>query len=117
MKSKILLFIGIVLLIAGIFIKRYTDLDVFAIILIALGAANKLAFIIRRKFERRYRPGYELLILAFGLAIFFSSDYINHPFVQEQKTIFRFIGIVLKITFIGLIIYKNREIKKTPNKQ
>lgn len=106
LKSKWKLFLGLILLIFGIVLKLITDHDQIAIIFIAIGVLLKLVHIVSIIKNRSYKPGWEIIILAFGLSLFFFGLYICQ--IPSLAQLFIIIGLVLKTTFVVLFIKKVR---------
>ena len=70
MKSKVLLFIGIILLVAGIILKKMTQMDVLGLTLIIIGVTFKSIYILAKVRSGEYKPGKELILLVAGLLFF-----------------------------------------------
>ena len=105
MKSKKLLFGGILILLIGILLKRVTDLSSLGLILIILGVSLKTIYIISKARSGEYKPGTELFVLAIGLLIFFtglSLKSIDSPIINPAYLMI--IGIGLKVTFIIMFV-------------
>jgi threonine/homoserine efflux transporter RhtA len=101
MKSKALLFIGILLLILGIIIRKMTSLEVLGLIFILTGVLCKTVYIIAKARSGEYQPGKELIFLGVGLVFFLSGLYLRN---LDQNLIdpsyLIVFGIALKIFFI-----------------
>ncbi len=67
MKSKVLLFIGIILLVVGIILKKTTQLDALGLASIITGVTFKTIYILAKVKSGEYRPGKELFFLVSGL--------------------------------------------------
>ena len=101
MKSKILLFIGIILLIAGIILKKITEMDVLGLALIITGVIFKSIYILVKVKSGEYIPGKELNFLVAGLILLFTGLYLQRINQALIKPIYLIIfGISLKIIFI-----------------
>ena len=103
MTKKSLLFIGIFLLLVGIFIRRLTDFNSVGLILILVGVACKTIYIIGKVKSGEYTPGRELYLLISGLILFLGGIYMrkNNLEVGSIPTIaFIITGLTLKILFI-----------------
>lgn len=114
-KLKWLLYIGIVLVVSGIVLKKMLLLGSLPILLLILGGSMKLLFLILSWRNGSFRPGYEMLLLVFGLGLFFTGLYVKHPVVVDYKSFFLPSGVFLKLLFIILIIrkkYKNKGLSK-----
>lgn len=109
MNSKWTLFVGIILLIAGIIIRKTTGLAVEGLVMIIVGVLFKTYYIISKAGSGEYKPGYELWFLFVGLAMFLTGLYIrshNPPFNPVYLIV---PGISLKVVFIILFIIKTRK--------
>ncbi len=101
MKSKSLLFIGIILLVAGILIKKMTTMDAVGLVAIITGATCKLIYIVFKIKNGEYKPGTELYLLALGLLLFFTGLYLRGIHQNLIQPIYLIVsGITLKIIFI-----------------
>jgi uncharacterized membrane protein len=101
MKSKGLLFIGILLLIIGIVLRKMTPYEAFGLGLIIIGVLCKTVYIISKARSGEYVPGKELIYLGVGLLLFLSGLYMRS---LEQNlidpTYLIVTGIGLKVFFI-----------------
>jgi len=113
MKSKWTLLTGIILLTAGIILRRITDLGIEGIVLIVIGVSFKTYYIINKATRGEYKPGYELLFLTAGLIMFFSGLYLRYHEPPFNPLWLIIPGITLKIVFIVLFIIKTRKSRKT----
>ena len=104
--TKKTLFTGIILLVLGIVLKKTTDLAALSIALMVAGVLLKTLYIIRKAQTGEYKPGYELLFLFSGLALFFTGIYLRNGGINPLGTILFFTGISLKIIFIFIFIKK-----------
>ncbi len=101
MKSKSLLFIGIILLVAGILIKKMTPMDVVGLTAIITGVTCKVIYIVLKIRNGDYKPGTELYLLALGLILFFIGLYLRGVEQNLIQPIYLIVsGITLKIIFI-----------------
>ncbi len=98
MARKSLLFVGIVLLVVGILIRKLTGLDVFGLLMIITGVICKTVYKAR---SGEYKPGKELIFLGLGLLLFLSGLYLR-SIEQEiiNPTYLIVAGLSLKIVFI-----------------
>lgn len=113
MKSKALLFIGIILLVTGIILKKTTPMASFGLALILIGVTLKTIYILAKVKSGEYKPGKELYFLVVGLLIFLTGLYlrgINQTLIEPIYLIV--FGIALKITFIIRFIQIVRAEKK-----
>ncbi len=115
MNSKILLFIGIVLLIVGIILKKTTQLEALGLILIIIGVTFKIIYIFTKVRSGEYKPGKEFIFLVVGLLFFLTGIYLRNINQTLIKPIYLIVfGITLKIVFIIRFI---QIIKSEKNKQ
>ena len=113
MKSKSLLFTGIILLVVGILLKKMTQMDVIGLAAIIIGVTCKSIYIISKARSGEYKPGTELFILAMGLLLFFTGLYLRGIEQNLIKPIYLIVlGITLKIIFIIKFIQIIRSNKK-----
>ena len=101
MKSKSLLFVGILLLILGIVLRKTTPYEVIGLALIIIGVLCKTVYIISKSRSGEYVPGKELIFLGVGLLLFLSGLYLRsmeHNLVYPTYLIVT--GIGLKLFFI-----------------
>jgi len=109
MAKKSLLFIGILLLVIGILIRKLTEWDGIGLFLILLGVICKTIYIIGKIKTGEYNPGKELYFLGIGLilflgGIFMKKNNLEPGFLPAVALII--IGLALKIVFIILFILK-----------
>lgn len=109
MKSKWTLFAGILLLILGIIIRKTTELGSEGLILIIVGVVFKTYYIISKARSGEYKPGYELIFLFVGLAMFLSGLYLRSHEPPFSPVLLIVPGILLKVLFIVLFIIKTRQ--------
>jgi uncharacterized membrane protein len=101
MKSKALLFTGILLLILGILFRKMTQWDVYGLSLIIIGVICKSIYIIQKVRNGTYKPGKELILLVLGLLLFLTGLYLRDmKQVLVYPIYFIVLGITLKIFFI-----------------
>lgn len=101
MKSKVLLFIGIILLVAGIILKKITQMDILGLASIITGVIFKSIYILVKVKSGEYKPGKELIFLVVGLLFLFTGLYLQRIDQALIKPIYLIVfGISLKITFI-----------------
>ena len=101
MKSKVLLFIGIILLVAGIILKKMTQMDALGLTSIIIGVTFKSIYILAKVRSGEYKPGKELIFLVAGLLFFLTGLYLRGNEQTLIKPIYLIVlGITLKITFI-----------------
>jgi hypothetical protein len=112
MKSKWALFTGIILLTAGVVLRKTTDLGIEAMLLIVTGVLFKVYYIIGKARSGEYKPGFELILLFFGLIMFFSGLYLRYHEPPFNPLWLIIPGILLKIAFIVLFIMKTRKSRK-----
>lgn len=112
MKSKWTLFTGILLLILGIIIRKTTELGSEGLILIIVGVVFKTYYIISKARSGEYKPGYEMIFLFVGLAMFLSGLYLRSHEPPFSPALLIVPGILLKVLFIVLFIIKVRKTRK-----
>jgi len=112
-KSKNILLLGIVLLVAGILLKKIILLDVLGLILIIIGVSLKAIYILAKVKSGEYKPGKELLFLVIGLLLFFTGLYLKNINQNLIKPIYLIVfGLTLKVIFIIKFILIVRSNKK-----
>ncbi len=112
-KTKKILLLGIILLVAGILLKKLILLEILGLILIITGVTLKAIYIIAKFKSGEYQPGKELLFLVAGLILFFTGLYlknINQNFIEPIYLIV--FGLTLKVIFIIKFIIIVRSNKK-----
>ena len=96
------------LLVTGI-VLRYIGLwGSVPYFIIGLGALNKITYLVLSIKNKKYKPGYELLVLYSGLTLFFTGLYYRNNNLWEYASILMSIGISFKIGFLILFIRKFR---------
>lgn len=108
MKQKWTLFAGILLLVAGIIIRKSTELNVEGLVMILTGVLFKTYYIMSKVRSGEYKPGYELWFLFVGLTMFLTGLYLRSVVHFTYAPIMIIIGISLKVIFIILFIIKTR---------
>ena len=109
MKSKYLLFTGIIFLITGIFLKATKQSEFLGLSLIAIGVICKLFYILLKVKNGAYRPGKELFFLGLGLLLMFTGLYgLDPENIYLKPVYFIVLGITLKIIFVVLFIQNIR---------
>ena len=101
MGSKKVLFLGIVLLIIGIIVRKLTAFEMAGLMLILVGVLCKTLYIIAKVKSGEYRPGKELAYLVLGLCLFLLGIYLRKSDQSLEYPVYMIaIGIVLKVIFI-----------------
>ena len=101
MKSKALLFTGIILLVVGILLKKLTQMEVIGLAAIITGVTFKSIYIFLKARNGEYKPGTELIVLAVGLLLFFTGLYLRGVEQNLIKPIYLIVLVItLKIVFI-----------------
>jgi len=108
MKQKWTLFAGIILLVAGIIIRKSTELNVEGLVMILTGVLLKTYYIISKVRSGEYKPGYELIFLFVGLTMFLTGLYLRPVVHFTYAPIMIVSGISLKFIFIILFIIKTK---------
>ncbi len=106
MKHKYLLFIGIILLAAGIMMRAGDIYKGPALILIISGAVAKISYIITKIRIGVYKPGGELIVLGVGLLLFFSGLHLRNIDHSFNYFYLMFPGLTLKIIFVAMFFRK-----------
>ena len=112
MKSKWTLFTGILLLVVGILLRRLTGLGSEGLILIITGVLLKTFYIISKARSGEYKPGYELIFLVVGLAMFMTGIYLRSHQSPFNPLFLILPGIALKVVFILMFIQNTRSNRK-----
>jgi uncharacterized membrane protein len=100
-KSKVFLFIGIILLVVGIILINKVEMDMLGLVAIVTGVTIKIIYIFAKVKSGEYKPGKELMLLVIGLLLFLTGLYlqgINQTLIKPIYLIT--FGIILKILFI-----------------
>ena len=110
---KPILFVGILVLIAGILTRRLLDMQVLGLVLILSGVALKTYYIIAKARTGEYKPGSELWFLFVGLALFLTGIYARAQGLSDLKPVLWMVtGISLKVIFIVRFIQLTRNLEK-----
>ena len=115
MAKKPLLFIGIIMLLIGILIRKSTELDLVGLLIILTGVTLKCIYIIGKIKNGAYKPGLEVLFLIIGLFLFLGGIYLrnnNLDLLFVPAMFFIITGLILKIVFIVLFIKKLKDSKR-----
>ena len=113
MKLKGLLFIGIILLVIGIILKKASQLEVLGLVLIITGVTFKTIYILAKVKSGDYQPGKEMLFLLFGLILFLTGLYLRSVDQALINPIYLIVlGLSLKVIFIIKFILIVRANKK-----
>jgi len=115
-KSKVFLFIGIILLVVGIILINKGGKAVLGLASIITGVTFKTIYIFAKAKSGEYIPGKELILLFVGLMIFLTGLYlrgINQALIEPIYLIV--FGIILKTLFIIKFIQIVRSEKKWSN--
>jgi len=114
MKDKWTLVVGVILLSIGILLRIFSILSVIPYIVMVTGSVFKISYIQKLIKDKIYKPGFELLILASGLMLFFVGIYFRKHGNSLMATYYMVPGLLLKLLFIVIII---REIKTNRKNQ
>ena len=116
MKSKYLLFTGIISLSTGILLRAIDQLEYLGFSLITIGVVCKLLYILIKVKNGEYKPGSELFVLGLGLILLFTGLYgLDPENIYLKPVYFIVLGITLKIIFIVRFIQIIRSEKKSIN--
>lgn len=111
MKTKWLLYIGIVLLTIGIIFKILNIKPPISLAFILSGITFKIIYISSKIVSKEYKPGYEIIFFIIGLILFFGSMFLHkHGYISNPMS-YKIIGITLKITFVIFFIRKVQKSK------
>ena len=103
-------------MVAGIVLKKLTDLNDHAIFLILLGVILKVYYIVHKMVIGEYRPGKEVIYLMIGLTFFLSALYLKNVESAINYVPLLAIGILLKVVFVVQFIIKMRSVRKSKHK-
>lgn len=106
MNSKWALFSGILLLTTGIILRIFTDEGVVGLVLIVFGVLLKSYYIIDKARSGEYKPGFELVFLCLGLALFFTGIYFRVHKPTYPYVLLMVLGLLLKTIYIFLFVVK-----------
>ena len=106
MNKKWPLYAGILLLTAGIVLRKTTDIGMTALALIFSGVLLKTYYIISKVRNGEYSAGYELIFLIVGLGMFLTGLYFKNNGGGFNPLLLIMPGIALKIAFIVIFIIK-----------
>lgn len=109
MKSKWILYFGILLLLSGLFFKTFSSIPLIPFLLILSGISFKLIYMFIKIFSGEYKPGFELIFLAIGLLLFIGSYQLQNYNYLIKPVFLKSLGICFKIVFIIVFIIKVRK--------
>ncbi|MBN2807501.1 MAG: hypothetical protein JXR22_12660 [Prolixibacteraceae bacterium] len=109
MKRKWPLFAGIVLLLSGILLGALSAVEILPKVVIYAGVAFKVFYVVQEMLAGRYKPGYEISLLALGLVLFLSGMYLKKTGADFPYLTLMVPGILLKVSFILVFILKARK--------
>ena len=98
--KKSVLFAGIGLLIAGILLRKLSEIPGIGLSLILLGVGLKTYYIIQASRSGLYTPGKELWLLFMGLTFFLGGLYLRGKDLLLHPTYLIVFGLGLKVLFI-----------------
>jgi len=113
MKQKWPLFLGILLLVIGIILRKTTDFYGIALSTILVGVLLKFIYIINKTRDGSYKLGIEILALFLGLSLFLYALYLKRTDSNFNYLFFMIPGISLKVLFIILFIRKTKKNSST----
>jgi hypothetical protein len=113
MKSKYILYIGILLLVAGILLRYFSPYVEVGLGLVLIGVILKLSYVSLAMLRGKYKPKAEILLLLFGLGFLFLglwhklnvSEFVGYGMIVS--------AVVLKLIFVILFIRKIRQGKSS----
>ena len=106
--SKSILFIGIILLIVGILVRKLSTYPGLGLLILLTGVGLKTYYIIAKVKTGEYKPGTELWFLIIGLSLFLSGLYLRGKDLFIDPSFLIVLGIGLKVVFIIRFIQKVR---------
>ena len=115
MNRKTRLFLGVVFLVSGVLLRIFSNIKIWPIVIIVIGASFKISYVISKIRSGEYKPGYEVFLLYTGLIMFFTGVFFRSHGRPFNPAILMAPGIALKLSFIGIFIKKSR--KKTSAKE
>ncbi len=59
--------------------------------------------------NNEYKPGYELVVLYFGLSLFFCGLFIKNNCIWDYAYLLIYCGVLFKIIFVVLFVRKLRK--------
>jgi len=111
MNKKWPLIAGIIMLTAGIILRKTTDLGMGAVAIIITGVLLKVYYIIGKIRSGEYSPGYEMAFLFVGLGMFLTGLYFKNTGSDFNSALLMVPGVTLKIVFVLVFIRKSRKMK------
>ena len=115
MKTKWPLFLGILLLLAGILMRKLPGYAMVGLAMILIGVGLKTYYIISKARSGDYKPGAELWYLFLGLVLFFSGLYLKNRDSAIEPLYLILTGIALKVIFIVKFIRLTRSKPQAAN--
>lgn len=111
--KKTWLFAGIVLLVAGILVRRMTDFPMIGLLMIFLGVGLKTYYIVAAARSGIYKPGAELWLLFSGLVLFLGGLYLRRSGAEVgiDPIYLILIGLTLKALFVIRFIQIVRRVR------
>lgn len=106
MRKKWVLFVGIALLLIGIFLKILMELTPWSTIIIITGVCFKIYYILYKIISGEYKPGFEMILLLIGLTIYCIGIYIKSHGRPFNALFLMVPGISMKIAFVFFFIKK-----------
>lgn len=106
LKGKLLLYVGLLLLTIGLLFRYLSNYQIFAAVLVFIGIAGKLVYLISKLKAKNYNPGLELIILLIGLVVFFIGIYLRSQGISNLGVFFIIAGLTLKVGFILMFFRK-----------
>ena len=98
--SKPILYIGILLLLVGIAVRKMSSYPLIGLVMILAGVGLKTFYIIAAIRSGLYKPGKELWLLFVGLTLFLSGLYLRDTDFVVDPRLLIVIGLILKVLFI-----------------
>ncbi|MBN2165945.1 MAG: hypothetical protein JW717_06695 [Marinilabiliaceae bacterium] len=106
---KPFLYIGILVLALGVFLRIFSSFFILSLFFIIAGALMKITYIFAIYKRGEYKPGSELLLLGIGLSVFFTGVYFKYHFLPFHHAYLLATGGIFKMVFIFMFIQKTRK--------
>lgn len=117
-KFSWLLYTGLAFILSGILAQLLSVDSPMPGVLISVGGVTKIIFLALTLRQAKVRPGYEMLLILFGLGFIILGAQLRNTDVPLVLAIAAtFIGAALKVIFLFVIIRKLRtaQIRSRPN--
>lgn len=106
-KNKILIYVGIFLILIGLFLRYYFQILFLGNGFIIAGALSKIIYLFLSVISKKIKIGYEIIFLIVGLIlVVVGSRFKTYDFILRIHPILMVIGVLFKIIFVALWIKK-----------